>query len=293
MKIFLAEGRLGNQIFQYMFLRTISRLNENLIVSGFDGFFEVFEVKGVIRVGTNKITKKIIYKILKPCLSGLARFKIISSVSIINEVICDVYERESLAYARTKGLLNKITLVKSGYFQSESFFDNKYAKTLKIKNKHIIQASNIIKIIPEDKILVYVHVRRGDYVSLKIYGRNTLLPIEYFHQKIKWFLEHKNNYYFIFLSDDFNFVKNEFGYLNNKLISHNQHYGVDLAIMTMCTNAILSPSSFGWWGSYLMSNRQIIFAPKYWLGFQSEIDHPSSPLPSYVTPVNILYGLIK
>jgi hypothetical protein len=52
------------------------------------------------------------------------------------------------------------------------------------------------------------------------------------------------------------------------------------AIMTMCNRAILSPSSFGWWESYFMKGRDIVFAPKYWLGFNSQIDHQKKTLAS-------------
>ncbi len=48
--------------------------------------------------------------------------------------------------------------------------------------------------------------------------------------------------------------------------------------MTLCNGAILSPSSFGWWGSYLMINKDVVFAPKYWLGWKSNKDYHRNPL---------------
>ncbi|MDR0571688.1 MAG: hypothetical protein LBG48_02425 [Rickettsiales bacterium] len=56
--------------------------------------------------------------------------------------------------------------------------------------------------------------------------------------------------------------------------------------MTLCINAILSPSSFGWWGSYFMKSRNIVFAPKHWLGFASDVDYHKSPLASYMIPIS-------
>ena len=66
-------------------------------------------------------------------------------------------------------------------------------------------------------------------------------------------------------------LSNDFNYIKNKIVLSGNHYGTDLAIMAQCDSAILSPSSFGWWGSYMMEKRDIVFAPKYWLGFNTKI----------------------
>ena len=51
--------------------------------------------------------------------------------------------------------------------------------------------------------------------------------------------------FFILLGDDTKLLLDEFCYIEDKMISSNNHYGTDLAIMTQCNSAILSPSSFG------------------------------------------------
>ena len=50
MLIFLAGGRIGNQIFQYVFLKTIQDNNEKIIVSGFEELKEVFEINDFINL---------------------------------------------------------------------------------------------------------------------------------------------------------------------------------------------------------------------------------------------------
>jgi hypothetical protein len=64
-------------------------------------------------------------------------------------------------------------------------------------------------------------------------------------------------------------------------------YATDFAIITLCDAAILSPSSFSWWGSYMMKKRDIFFAPKHWLGWKSKIDVPNKPLAHYMEPIDI------
>ena len=59
--------------------------------------------------------------------------------------------------------------------------------------------------------------------------------------------------------------------------------------MTKCNGAILSPSSFCWWGSYLMKDKDVVFSPKYWLGFNSkkEFGTSNSNNPSFSIEVDV------
>ncbi len=50
-----------------------------------------------------------------------------------------------------------------------------------------------------------------------------------------------------------------------------------MAIMSLCNHAILSASSFSWWGAALMSTPQkFVIGPQYWLGFKSNEWFPDS-----------------
>ncbi len=289
MKIFLADGRLGNQIFQYLFLKTLQQEREKLLVSGLDDLLNVFEIKDKTLLHIpkrNKWIRRIIYKGIKPMfLNPLASAKIINSLEIIREKVLEKYSREIPEYEFREGMLKKITYVKLGFFQSEKFFDKNLTKNLKIKQKWLIQARNFLAPV-EENYKVFVHIRRGDYKNFKIYGKTTLLPMEYFHNRIKWFLENRRNVSFVFLSDEPKFIEQEFAYLENKLISENS-YETDFAIMTLCNGAVLSPSSFGWWGSYLMKERDVVFAPKYCLGFASGIEYQKFSLASFMKDVEI------
>ena len=100
-------------------------------------------------------------------------------------------------------------------------------------------------------------------------------------------MQNRENCFFILLGDDTKLLLDEFCYIEDKMISSNNHYGTDLAIMTQCNSAILSPSSFGWWGSYLMEERDTVFAPKYWLWFRSKIEYQEQAVPSYSKEVEI------
>jgi len=286
MILFLADGRLGNQMFQYVFLKTIQRDNEKLIVSGFEDLQEVCQINDIVNL--NKKSKGLrifLFRLCKPVLEFLSNKKIISSISVKHEKVLGQYRREDISYLEEKGLINSIVFVKLGFFQSEEFFTKEIAQKLMIKKGFLEKANKFLSMIPTASYRVFIHIRRGDYLNYTVYGKSTLLPMNYYKNQIDWFVQNRANPFFIFLSDEPEFIEKEFSFINNKIISSNNHYGVDLAIMTKCKSAILSPSSFGWWGSYLMEDRDVVFTPKYWSGFNSKIEYHKKSNLTYAVEV--------
>ena len=288
MIIFLADGRLGNQIFQYVFLKTIQKNNEKIIVCGFDDLLNVLDIndKTISNLPTKNIwIRRIVYRIFDPLFNKIVDLRIISNIKVRHEKILEKYRREITNYSQTSGFFKNITFVKLGYFQSEKFFNKKVVQNLQIKDAFLQTAKEFLNPY-EKKYKVFVHIRRGDYKDFFVYGKESMLPMEYFHDQIKWFLEYKKDVFIIFLSDEPDFIEEEFDYLKNKIVSKNS-YEVDFAIMTLSNGAVLSPSSFGWWGSYLMKNRDIVFAPKYWLGWKSKIDYHKNLLASFMKKIKV------
>lgn len=288
MKFFLADGRLGNQIFQYVFLKTIQKNNEQIIVSGFEDLKEVFEIDDVVNLNKkNRWIRAFLFRICKPLFNLFSDKSIISSILIDHEEVLEKYRRESITFSKSKGFFSFITFVKLGFFQSEKFFDEKIAKKLKIKDKYLVEADMFLNSISKNSNKIFIHIRRGDYKDYTVYAKSTLLPMSYYKEQIEWFLKNRKDCFFIFLSDEPEFIEKEFDYIANKIISTDNSFGTDLAIMTKCKSAILSPSSFGWWGSYLMEDRDVVFAPKYWLGFNSGVEYHEKGIASYSKEIKI------
>lgn len=283
MLVFGQEGRLGNQLFQYAFLKTIQKNNERIVVFGFDELKSLFNIEGVLTISkNNRLLKKIIYKIVKPILCFLARFRVISSIQIKKVKGVDGYFKESTEYTHSTGILKKVTYIIGGTFHSEYFFSPTSIDNLVIKRIYVKKAQKCLAFLPKNYHKVFVHIRRGDYKKYTVYGRSTLLSCQYFDRQIEWFENNIPNSYFIFLSDEANYIKENFPHIKNKVIIEGSAMGTDFAIMTLCDSGILSPSSFGWWGSYMMANRHVVIAPRYWLGFNSCNEYPESPYPSFV-----------
>ncbi|MFA4849418.1 MAG: alpha-1,2-fucosyltransferase [Methanoregula sp.] len=266
----MADGRLGNQIFQYAFLKTIAKKNETILCFNMKMFYETFDFddRGMWH-HSNYYFRLIFIGVLVPLiLRSLSKARIINYVEQKKQI-----NLIPLPYwSETRGLFPFIRYVNSDFFQSETFFNREATSNLKIKEKFLDESRQFISKIPENYNLVFVHIRRGDIVHEIFNGvRGKDLPKSYFEKAINIIKENVENPFFIFLSDDPSFVKCCFKDFEPKIISNNS-MEVDLAIMTQCEAGIISNSSFSWWGAYLMTTKKKVIAPKYWVGWKTKVE---------------------
>lgn len=265
MILFYSDGRLGNQIFQLAFLRGIAKPGEKIVTFNLNKVLSVFDIDLKINniVVENKIWQFASRKLFFYIFELLALFRIITII----------YEDLSLVtHHKRNGLFRFFTYVRVGFFQSERFFNEKdFLKNVKIKSNFLNEAKNFIKNIPESYTKIFIHVRRGDYLT-EVYNnkKGINLPLNYYNKAIELISKKVTNPYYIILSDDNEFVDISFDKLNHKAISGNS-FATDLAIMTICDGGIISNSSYSWWGAFLMNNRKIVIMPKYWYGWKDKI----------------------
>lgn len=262
---------LGNEIFQYSFLKAIQKnKNDRVIFFGMNEITKCFDIneKNLHFIYLSKNQKKIIFRFLYPFLIFLCKIKIFNSYE---QIYLNYYPTDK--YLKKNGIL-PITIVKSDFFQNENFF-KRVDLNLNFKQEYLKNAKKIISNIPKKFDRVFIHIRRGDYLTEKynnIQGVN--LPKKYFIDAINKIESHLNNPFYVILSDDKIFVETMFNEFQNKLVSYNIPQ-IDLAIMTLCNYGICSNSSFSWWGAYLIKNRKKIIFPSYWFGWKSRIEsHP-------------------
>ena len=107
---------------------------------------------------------------------------------------------------------------------------------------------------------ISIHVRRGDYVNYP--NTHPVISKSYIDSSLNEI--GKYDYIFVF-TDDKNWVKNNLNY-NNMIFVDEEDY-IELWLMSLCKNNILSNSSFSWWGSFLNTNKnKKIIAPSIWFG---------------------------
>lgn len=276
MVIIVGGGRLGNQIFQYAFLKKVEPNKTIILGANFENLKELFELEdNIFLVPDKKVIKYLIWK------SGRFFLKFIGNIRLF-DYYEQKYENTHLdEYIFKQGVFKFIKIINFGYYQSEKFFEKRIKNKLKIKDKYLFKAFNIVNNF-KDKELVFVHIRRGDYVEL---GGN--LPKSYYVKCINYFKKKLQNPFFIFLSDDIEWVEKEFSSLKSiSYYSQNDLY-TDFALMTLCKYGIMSNSTFSYWGGYLMKDRKEVLFPKYWFGFKEKRYSPIGIKPSWGREVEV------
>lgn len=261
-----SNGRLGNQMFQYSALRGIaSHHGYDWIIPPPDdyyqtnyGLFECFEMGGV--------SKK--------------NFGLVPNNFPTYKVSTDAFDEKFFNDCPDNCNLED-------YFQTEKYFAHirqDIKKDFQFKEEHLNLCKNFISEIGE---VIFLHVRRGDYVNLQHY--HPICEFDYYEQALKKF--DKNIPVLVFSDDIAWCAKQEFFGSDRFLLSqNNERYShlhvdadgqmrhslvpyVDLCLMSLCSGGIIANSSMSWWGAWLIENpTQPIIAPKKWYGASTNID---------------------
>ncbi len=284
MVIFFGQGRFGNQVFQYAFVKNFLKKNEKLLVINFKEFLNLFETKDNIVNIDNKYLQYIFRFIGIPFLKFLSYIRLISFCRAEKENVNGVLA-ENGEYEYRRGLLH-ITYIFPGYFQSEKYFKRNSMESVRIKREYLDKAKEFLSKIPHNTQKIFIHVRRRDYKMHKCFGKvDITLPIYYYKSQIEWFNRNLKNPWFVFLSDDLDYVRENFKWVKNKTIS-TEDMNVDFSIMASSDGAIMSNGTYAWWGAYFMKDKTNIVAPKYWFGFKSKMEFPLGITPSFARIVN-------
>lgn len=117
---------------------------------------------------------------------------------------------------------------------------------------------------------VAIHVRRGD----ALYSNAWCYKFGYFKRAVRYIRKHIENPVFIFFTDpaSVDWCKNnekifEIDFKTEKVLFVDWHKGDesfrDMQLMSHCKHAIITTSSFGWWGAYFIKNPNKITISPY------------------------------
>lgn len=284
MVIFFGQGRLGNQIFQYAFVKNFLKKNEKLVVINFKEFLNLFDTEDNIVNINNKYFQYMLRFIGIPLLKLLSYIRLVSFCRAEKENVNGVLA-ENGGYEYKKGLLS-VTYIFPGYFQSEKYFKKDIMQSVRIKEEYLNRADEFLSKVPKDAQKIFIHIRRRDYKTHRCFGEiDITLPVYYYNSQIGWFNKNLRNPWFIFLSDDLDYVRENFKWVKNKTIS-TEDMNVDFSIMALSDGAIMSNGTYAWWGAYFMKDKANVVAPKYWFGFKSKIEFPIGITPSFARIVD-------
>ena len=275
--LFISNGGLGNQLFQFSYLKK-NFSDEKLLLFGFNDLLRLFNISKNEKIFTHRgfIKKLFIRVILKNTLKIVSDLRIIKS--IFQERINGI---ETLKSIEQKGLFNQFVYVRDSYFQSEKFIPMDIKQILRFKSFiSKMEAHNF------NSNHVFIHYRGGDFNKYKPLGKSVILPEKYFENAISHIKKSiKKPVFVIFGNEKFPYQHLLKDSQIKKIHSSDQYE--DFYLMTRFQNAIISPSTFSWWATYFMERKNKIIVPKYWLGFNSKKYYPESPIAGYMTEIDI------
>jgi hypothetical protein len=264
------ECRLGNQLFQYAFIKALSKklnapffMNDKFEKFIVPDYFDLEESSTLINRA-----KKMYFKLRHGLFHRLQSVPVDTYNDAIFESLTD-------------------NIIYSGYFQSELFFKNiadKIPSYIRVNEKHKKKFTEKYQDVFTVNPVISVHLRRGDYLNLndwwaENYGSNDLtLPVSYYLHCLEQ-INNIQDYKIIFVSDDIEFARTVFSHIKNADFSDNDMM-TDFQIILNSDICIISNSSFAWWAAYLnRKEKKKVFCPEYWLGFKVEKEYPLNIIP--------------
>lgn len=284
MKIVKLKGGLGNQLFQYSFGRLIeekygekvkydlhqykTKFNEinNLKLNAFNVKIQAAtsdELKKCYKIRLNNIPHSFIY-----------RLKI-----ILNKILSpsQYYFEKDRKYRD----INKIISYNyfDGYWQCEKYFkDIRDILLEELTLRHISSTSllQIEKIRQENA--VFIGIRRPysfESIQMKKELNKVGTNIEYYKKAVEYIRKRVESPVFYIFSNDIEWVKKNIC-INEKCVYRTKEMQTsdeeELIIMSECKHAIVSNSTFNWWGAWLIKNEnKIVIAPPFWAKNEMDI----------------------
>ena len=151
MHFFFGDGLLGNQLFQFQFLKTHLKKNQTVFCTNFKELNELINFDNKIKfvIIKNKILVFFIRKFFIWFFVLLSKFRIISSINVERKRIYEnKLEKKKIIF---KNGLSNITFIYPRFYQSEFFFKKLKDVKINIKLKHINSAEKFLSKIPSKK----------------------------------------------------------------------------------------------------------------------------------------------
>lgn len=281
------RGRLGNQLFQYAFVRSLQKqipqqevcyhfddvYSQGSKKEGWENSLKYFKTIGV-NESSNSLSLSFIQRII--LFFYWKKYPHIGSIDKINS-----YQMKWVKVMSKFGLFyldlgyfpfsktHVHDIIVSGNFESERYFSD-------IKADLLNEITPIYPVLNNNYVLmqkikntssVCVSIRRGDFVNNV--NNSKLLNVctlKYFQSAIGKIQELVSNPVIFFFSDDIKWVKENIKIgLPCFYESGNDPVWEKLRLMYNCKHFIISNSTFSWWAQYLgRATDKIVIAPNRW-----------------------------
>lgn len=256
------SGGLGNQMFQYAFMKHYLLRKENVYadVSYYQlaegGIFQLTDVFRNIYIKTCNAGQK--YQLAKRYLDGDVEGKFM----IDSEIKYEIDESDlNVERGFIKGL------------HQNYYFPHLIREELLKDFQFDLMADRQLKELCESmrarRDIVSVHIRRGDYLSDKYRQALGDVCTEMYYNRAMEYMEEKVGHCrFYFFSDDIEWVKEHYHrrnavYIESNMFTKYQNW-FDMCLMSFCSHHIIANSTYSWWGAWLNPCEKIVIAPEIW-----------------------------
>jgi hypothetical protein len=231
------NGHLGNQMFQYAFIKAVAK-----------------KYNATFCIPPKEVFGKFYYQ------------RLFSNIDECFDIECN---REMKQYPNIhekyfhydQDLINNIQGNHNfvGFFQSEKYFKDieEELRSVDFVFKKDIQ-EECREIVQEYKGSIALHIRRNDFVT------NPNHPVQSNQYYIDALEQFPQDLPVLVFSDDIDWCKKQEMFSDDRfLISETENAYFDLYIMSQCDYHIICNSTFSWWGAWLADSKNVT-APKKW-----------------------------
>ncbi|QXP64992.1 alpha-1,2-fucosyltransferase [Polaribacter sp. HaHaR_3_91] len=287
MKLVNVAGGLGNQMFDYALCLAFRKQGNKTFVFVSEDYnshsygHQGYELEKLFSINKSEHKSygykwyiQLLIKVLKK-FSSRRRLKIYKILQL--EVIT---EPKSFCFYKKVFNQNKsLNQLYLGTWQSEKYFLNakKEVRDCFKFNKNLLSKdTKLLAIEMQECNSVFVHIRRGDYLSEKyVTALGNICNLSYYEKSIQYLSKSINNPRFYFFSDDQEWVKENLNIESATYVQFN--YGdnswQDMYLMTQAKHGIIANSTFSWWGAWLIENsKKNIIGPKKWCNGSEDDD---------------------
>lgn len=267
MKIVRYLGGLGNQMFQYAFYKALKqhfkRVKADL--GGFEsyGLHNGFELEKVFDIRLVRASPLEV-RVLDPHHRQWPYRKLRRILNVRN-----AYFEERVPFSFDRSIFSDASSrLFWGYWQHCQYLsaiEDDLRKDFSFSPLQDAKSLGLVERLEGDGDYVAVHVRRGDYLKDPYLGG--MVTLGYFQQALSLLNGLVANPRFVVFSDDVNWCRQHLNPPNALYVDWNRGKESfrDMQLMSRCQHAIISNSSFSWWGAWLNPNpKKIVVVPRVW-----------------------------
>jgi len=274
----ISEGRLGNQILQLAGALTAARTGERVLLAGFAEIPRNWNHPQAVFILRNLDSHRLTRRfpgLLRGAMGRLAGWKLITDVNV---------DHGSRSFTRNNGLLTPLAFVTETFMQigglaKPHWVQSIYEAAREYDEKKLFEGEYF-----------FIHVRRGDFLHWPSSEFPAALPISWFEEALRQLRSKAPQNPVIVLSDDTKWARKQ-SFLTGTLIL--ELTAVE-AWVKMCEaeGGILSASSLSFSASIVSHNRShrsdLLYAPKYWIGWPQKKWYPISIQSSHLTYLDVI-----